>query len=77
MVSNSKLKEAIQSNEINDRSLRAAFLDVWNSDIVQNYEIEDKQEKKIEIIQRINRSSRNIRNNVNHLRKLDELFDFS
>ena len=70
MVSNSKLKEAIQSNEINDRSLRAAFLDVWNSDIVQNYEIEDKQEKKIEIIQRINRSSRNIRNNVNHLRKL-------
>ncbi len=70
MVSNSKLKEVLQSGEITDKSLRAAFLDVWNSDTVQKYEIKDKPKKKIEIIQRINRSSRNIRNNITHLKRL-------
>ena len=69
VVSNSKLKEALQG-EISDKVLRAAFTDVWNSKTVQEYEIEDKQKKKIEIIQRINKSSRNILKNVAHLKKL-------
>ena len=69
MVSNSKLKEELQA-EISDKTLRAAFTDVWNSKIVQEYEIEDKQKKKIETVQRINKSSRNILKNVAHLKKL-------
>jgi len=68
MANQSKIKDVLMTEEISDKSIRAAFQEVWNSEIVQNYEIDDKQQAKKEIVQRLNNSSRNIQRNISHLK---------
>ena len=69
MVSQSRINEALQSGEISDKSIRAAFQEVWSSEAVQRHVIDDKQRIKAEIVHRLNGSSRNIQRNIAQLKR--------